>query len=70
MLQKLKCHQNLNVAKTIMSPKLKPRLKCHQKLNVTKTKTVTKTEKSPKLKCSVGFNEYLSDIQPFGPGGP
>ena len=59
----MKCHQNWNVTKTEMSPKLK----CHQKWNVTKSEmspkikchpnwNVTKTEMSPKLKCHQKWN--------------
>ena len=39
MLQKIKCHQNWNVTKTEMSPKLKclTKLKYHKNWNITRT---------------------------------
>ena len=51
MSTKLKSHQNWNITKTEMLPKLKcHRTKCHQNWNVTKTKM------SPKLKCHQNWN--------------
>ena len=47
MSLKLKCHQNWNVTKTEMSPKLIR----HLNQIVTKTEVSQKTEISPKLKC-------------------
>ena len=46
MSLKLKCHQNLNVTKTEMSPKLK----CYQKLNVTITEMLQNRKDPLKIK--------------------
>ena len=49
-----KCHQNWNVTKPEMSPKLK----CHQNWNVTKIET------SPKLKCHQNWNDAKTEMSP------
>ena len=63
MLPKLKCHQNWNIIKTKISPKLKgqtteisPKPKWHPKWNV------IKTEMSQKLKCHQNWNVTKTEM--------
>ena len=62
------CHQNWNVTKTEMSPKLKyhqnwivTKKKCHQNINVTQIE-MSQNWKSPKLNCHQNWNVTKSEM--------
>ena len=65
MSLKRKCHQQLNVIKTLMSPECK----CHQNANVTKTQMSPKrkchqNENIPNHKCPQNANATKTQIRP------